>query len=99
MHYHLILVVKYRRKVINDTISGRLRDVLEHISSGYRIKIEAWNHDIDHILVLFTGQPGSDLSRFIDTYKSASSRIIKGTFHIYGIICGKKRFGAGRTVF
>lgn len=80
MHYHLILVVKYRRKVINDTISGRLRDVLEHISSGYRIKIEAWNHDIDHILVLFTGQPGSDLSRFIDTYKSASSRIIKRDF-------------------
>ena len=80
IHYHLFLVVKYRRKVINDTISGRLKDVFEHISSGYRIKIEAWNHDIDHIHVLFTGQPGSDLSRFIDTYKSASSRIIKRDF-------------------
>ena len=80
MHYHLILVVKYRRKVINDTISGRLRDVFERISPGYRIKIEAWNHDIDHIHVLFTGQPDSDLSRFIDTYKSASSRIIKEDF-------------------
>ena len=25
LHYHLVLVVKYRRKVIDDTISGRLK--------------------------------------------------------------------------
>lgn len=26
LHYHLIFVVKYRRKIINDSISARLRD-------------------------------------------------------------------------
>ncbi len=80
LHYHLILVVKYRRKVINNIISDKLKDVFEHISAGYKIKIEAWNHDIDHIHVLFTGQPDSDVSKFIGTYKSASSRIIKKDF-------------------
>ena len=29
LHYHLILVVKYRRKVIDDTISQRLKEIFE----------------------------------------------------------------------
>ncbi|WP_197091346.1 transposase, partial [Paenibacillus algorifonticola] len=31
LHYHLILVVKYRRKVINDSISDRLKEIFEYI--------------------------------------------------------------------
>ena len=46
MYYHLVLVVKYRRKVIDDDI-------------------------------LFKAQPNSELSKFINAYKSASSRLIK----------------------
>ena len=51
MHYHLVLVVKYRRKVIND--------------------------DIDHVHILFKAEPNSELSKFLNAYKSASSRLIK----------------------
>ena len=45
MHYHLVLVVKYRRKVINDTISERLREIFENIAPNYNITVEEWNHD------------------------------------------------------
>ena len=31
MYYHLVLVTKYRRKVINDTISKRLREIFDYI--------------------------------------------------------------------
>ena len=34
-------------------------------------------HDKDHIHVLFRGQPNSEISKFINAYKSASSRLIK----------------------
>ena len=80
LNYHLILVVKYRRKVIDDAISNYLRDIFERISSAYNITIVEWNHDIDHIHILFKAEPNSELSKFINAYKSASSRLIKKEF-------------------
>ena len=80
MYYHLVLVVKYRRKVIDDEISTRLREIFDYIAPKYGLSVEEWNHDIAHIPVLFTGQPKSALSKFINAYKSASSRLIKKEF-------------------
>ena len=77
MYYHLVFVVKYRRKVIDDTISDRLKEIFEYIAPNYNIALQEWNHDIDHIHILFKGQPNSELSKFINSYKSASSRLIK----------------------
>ena len=77
MHYHLVMVVKYRRKVINDDISKRLREIFEYIAPNYNISIEEWNHDIDHVHILFKAEPNSELSKFLNAYKSASSRLIK----------------------
>ena len=80
LHYHLILVVKYRRKVLNDTISERLREIFEKIAPNYNITVEEWNHDVDHVHILLKGHPNTELSRFINAYKSASSRLIKKEF-------------------
>ena len=77
IHFHLILVVKYRRKVINDEISERLKEIFEYIQDNYNIVLEEWNHDIDHVHVLFRSEPNSNISKFINAYKSASSRLIK----------------------
>ena len=80
LHYHLILVVKYRRKVIDDRISDRLKEIFVGIGGSYHVTAEEWNHDVDHIHVLFAARPNTDLTQFLDSYKSASSRIIKKEF-------------------
>ena len=80
LHYHLVMVVKYRRRVIDDRISVRLREIFENIAPNYNISVEEWNHDMDHIHILFKGHPNTELSRFINAYKSASSRLIKKEF-------------------
>ena len=80
LNYHLVLVVKYRRKVIDDIISNRLKEIFEKISPTYNITVAEWNHDIDHINILFKAEPNSELSKFINAYKSASSRLIKKEF-------------------
>lgn len=80
MHYHLILVVKYRRKVVNDEISDSLREIFENIAGNYNITVEEWNHDEDHVHILFRGHPNTALSKFINAYKSASSRLVKKEF-------------------
>ena len=80
LHYHLIMCIKYRNKVINDPISLRLKEMFEYIAPKYHITLEEWNHDIDHVHVLFRGHPNTEISKFINAYKSASSRIIKKEF-------------------
>jgi len=80
LRYHLIMCVKYRNKVINDPISLRLKEMFEYIAPKYHITLEEWNHDIDHVHVLFRGHPNTEISKFINAYKSASSRIIKKEF-------------------
>ena len=77
LNYHLILVVKYRRKVISDVISGRLREIFEAIQPAYHITLQEWNHDRDYVHILFSAHPKSELSKFLNAYKSASSRLIK----------------------
>ncbi|MEG2244398.1 MAG: IS200/IS605 family transposase [Erysipelotrichaceae bacterium] len=77
MYYHLVLVIKYRKKVIDKDISFRLREIFEYIAPNYNITIVEWNDDIDHIHILFKGHPNSELKKFINAYKSASSRLIK----------------------
>ena len=44
------------------------------IAPRYGIVLEEWNHDIDHVHVMFRAQPRTELSKFINAYKSASSR-------------------------
>lgn len=80
LHYHLIMCVKYRNKVINDNISNRLKEIFEKIAPAYNITLEGWNHDNDHVHILFKGQPNTEISKFINAYKSASSRLIKKEF-------------------
>ena len=77
MYYHLILVIKYRRKLIDDAMSMRLREIFEYIQPNYNLTLQEWNHDRDHVHILFKAHPNSELSRFINAYKSASSRLIK----------------------
>lgn len=80
LQYHLIFVVKYRRQVINDNIADRLKEIFEYIGTTYKIKIIEFNHNKDHIHILFNSNPSTALVKFINSYKSASSRLIKKEF-------------------
>ena len=80
MYYHLILVVKYRRKVFDDAVSGRAEEIFRYICPRYGITLEEWNHDRDHVHIMFRAKPTTEISRFINAYKSASSRLLKKEF-------------------
>ncbi|KAA9030682.1 IS200/IS605 family transposase [Niallia endozanthoxylica] len=80
MYYHLVLAVKYRRQVFDNEISEFAKDMFAEIGSKYNISLVEWNHDKDHIHILFKAHPNSELSKFINAYKSASSRLIKRDF-------------------
>lgn len=80
LHYHLVLVTKYRRQVIDDEISEFAKDTFIRIAESYHITLVEWNHDKDHVHIVFKAQPKTELTKFINAYKSASSRLIKRDF-------------------
>ena len=80
LFYHLVLVVKYRRKVFDDDISNRAKEIFEYIAPNYHITLVEWNHNQDHVHVLFKAHPKSEISKFLNAYKSASSRLLKKEF-------------------
>ena len=70
LYYHLVLVVKYRRNVFDDTISEFAKDMFVRIGVPYHITLH----------IMFKAHPKTELTKFINAYKSASSRIIKKEF-------------------
>lgn len=80
LHYHLVLVVKYRRKVFSDKMSNYAKNIFVRIAQSYNITLLKWNHDIDHVQIMFKAHPNTEISKFINAYKSASSRLIKKDF-------------------
>lgn len=80
LHYHLVLVVKYRRQVFDREISDFAKEMFVEIGNKYNVSLVEWNHNKDHIHILFKAHPNSELSKFINAYKSASSRLIKRDF-------------------
>lgn len=60
MCYHLVLVVTYRRKVIDETISDYAKDKCVSLGEKYIMTWVEWHHDSDHVHILFKAQPNSE---------------------------------------
>ncbi|MBP3970958.1 IS200/IS605 family transposase [Bacillus sp. WL1] len=80
LYYHLVLVVKYRRNVFDNDMSDYAKDMFVRLSENYNITLVEWNHDVDHVHILFKAHPNTEMTKFINAYKSASSRLIKRDF-------------------
>ncbi|EJP84085.1 IS200/IS605 family transposase [Bacillus cereus] len=80
LYYHLVLVVKYRRNVFDDDMSDYSKDMFIRLSGNYNITLVEWNDDVDHVHILFKAHPNTEMTKFINAYKSASSRLIKRDF-------------------
>ena len=57
LYYHLVLVVKYRRQVFDETVSERSKEIFVYIAPKYNIMLQEWNYDKDHVQILFRAHP------------------------------------------
>ena len=53
LYYHLVIVVKYRRKVITDEISSFAKSIFIKTGLQYGVPLEKWDHDVDHVHIMF----------------------------------------------
>ncbi len=81
LNYHLVQCIKYRKKVLTfPEIIDELKQRTKKISSSYGIKITAIETDLDHIHILFNAKPQTDLIKFINNWKSATSKVLRNKF-------------------
>ncbi len=72
----MIFCVKYRRKVLTEEISTRLKDIILGISKDFQVKIIEQETDKDHIHILFKTKPTINMTKYINSIKGVSSRIL-----------------------
>ena len=81
LHYHLVIVVKYRRKALYDEIiRERLKQIIWEMSEALGIDILAQEPAEDHMHILFKCSPTTELTKVVNSIKGASARRIRQEF-------------------
>ncbi len=81
LNYHLVQCIKYRRKVLNfPEIIDELKIRTKRIAESYGCEILAIETDLDHVHILFKAKPQTELLKFINNWKSATSKSLRSRF-------------------
>ena len=78
LEYHLVVVTKYRRKVLVDDVKEELISIVYDLfEDKWKTKVRAVNTDLDHIHILFSAPPQTKLSALVNNFKTVSSRLLR----------------------
>jgi len=81
LKYHLIIVVKYRRKAfVRQVALERLREIAVSVGEPQGVRVDEMNGESDHVHFLLSAKPRTELCKFVNSLKSASSRVLKNEF-------------------
>jgi putative transposase len=80
LHYHLILVTKYRRGVLTEDRTNFIHGVIGGFADNYGVEVSHLDGEDDHIHVLFKAKPTTDLVKFVNTLKGATARRVRNEF-------------------
>jgi putative transposase len=77
---HLVLTTKYRRKLFTKEMLERMHEILEDLLTKWECKIVEFNGQENHIHLLFQYHPGIELSKFVNSVKTVTSRRLRSEF-------------------
>ncbi|MCJ8317694.1 IS200/IS605 family transposase [Idiomarina sp.] len=80
INYHLVLVTKYRHKVIDADILCRLKELVSERIDAWEGKLVEINGEPDHLHILFELPPKYAVSDFVNALKTGTSRKIRNEF-------------------
>lgn len=80
LQFHYVACIKYRRKVLLDEIAERLKAINHSVAKAFDIAIIEQEAAIDHIHILFSSKPQIQLSKFVNSLKSVSARLLLREF-------------------
>lgn len=77
---HLVLVTKYRKRVITKTMLTRLEQILSDTCAKWDCSLVEFNGEPDHVHLLIDINPKAQISAFANNLKTVSSRLIRKEF-------------------
>lgn len=80
LKYRLIVPIKNSNHVIDDEIAGYLRGTFERIGKSYKVKLLSFEYQSNYIIATFKTEPQIVLSKFVNAYKTSSSRQVKKNY-------------------
>lgn len=80
LNIHLVLITKYRKKVINKAISARLEEIFRATCSKWGSELREFNGEADHVHLLISYPPDVEVSKLVNNLKTVSSRLIRKDF-------------------
>ncbi len=81
LNIDLVLVTKYRRKVISQAMLKRLQEIFENTCTKWRSKVTEFNGESDHVHLVISYPPDVEVSKLVNNLKTVSSRLIRKEFH------------------
>ena len=76
--YHLIIVVKYRRKVFeNMELVSEIKSIISKISESFDVEIIEQECGLDHVHILFRAKPTLNITNYVNLLKGNSSRNLR----------------------
>lgn len=81
LQYHLVQVVKYRKKAFdNDRIIDLLKLKIHEISTTFQVEVIDIGCDTDHFHMIFKSKPTLEIPKYLNAIKTITSREIRRTF-------------------
>ncbi|NJM74760.1 MAG: IS200/IS605 family transposase [Acaryochloridaceae cyanobacterium RU_4_10] len=80
LNIHLVLVTKYRKKVISKAMLNRLSEIFESTCHKWRCELVEFNGEPDHVHLLINFPPDVEVSKLVNNLKTVSSRLIRKDF-------------------
>ncbi|MCL6558908.1 MAG: IS200/IS605 family transposase [Firmicutes bacterium] len=89
LRFHYVCCVKYRRKVLTPEVTGFLKKANKSVAEKFGVQIIEQEADQDHIHIIFASRPQIQLSKFINSLKSITAKLIFRHFpevrkHLWG---------------
>lgn len=80
LKFHLVLVTKYRRKVITKDILTRLKELFSDQLIRWECDLIEFNGEADHVHLLISTHPKILPSKLVNSLKTVTSRLIRKEF-------------------
>ena len=80
LNIHLVLVTKYRHKVITKDVLRRLNEIFEDTCTKWRCTLKEFNGEADHVHLVISFPPDVQVSTLVGNLKTVSSRLIRKEF-------------------
>ena len=77
LHYHLVLVTKYRKKCLTSELRCELEKICIGLCKKWDVKILEFGGEEDHIHLLLSLHPNLMPSKLVNSLKTVTSRLLR----------------------